>query len=242
MEWVDDGLVIGVRHHGETGVIAELLTREHGRHGGFVHGGRSRRLRPTLQIGNGVRAAWKARGDEQLGTLALEPTQLRAGRLMESALALQGANLVCTLARLLPEREPQPDVHHAATVLLDAMEDVRATPAAMVRFEMLLLVELGFGLDLARCAVSGATDDLAYVSPRSGRAVTRAAGAPYRDRILALPAFLLPGGPAEVTTSDILAGFMLTAHFLRRDVFMPRGLSLPECRAAYIRALEAARS
>jgi DNA repair protein RecO (recombination protein O) len=242
VEWVDDGVVIGIRSHGETGVIAELLTREHGRHAGFVHGGRSRRLRPVLQPGNDVRVTWKGRGEDLLGTFTLEPLALRAARAMEAALALQGVNLICALARLLPEREPHPALHAVATALLDRIGDAGATPAEVVRFELMLLVELGYGLDLSCCAVTGTTEDLAYVSPRSGRAVTRAAGDPYRDRVFALPAFLAsPGSGAGITTPDIVAGFGLTAHFLRREVLAPRGLALPDCRAAYIRALEAAR-
>lgn len=240
MEWRDDGLVIGLRHHGETGVVVDLLTREHGRHSGYVHGGRSRRLRATLQPGNDVRATWKARGEDQLGTLTVEPLALRAGRLMESTVALQGANLVCALARLLPEREPQPALHAAATAILDGLDDARAAPVALVRFELMLLVELGFGLDLSRCAVTNAVEDLAYVSPKSGRAVTRAVGTPYRDKLLEFPSFLGPHGSevASAALAEVLAGFRLTAYFLRRDVLEPRGLAVPDCRAAYIRAVE----
>ena len=237
MEWVDDGVVIGLRHHGETGVIVDLLTRGHGRHSGFVHGGRSRRQRPVLQPGNDVRATWKARHEEQLGTLIVEGLDLRAARIMDTAVALHGTNLVCALARLLPEREPQPELHAVVTALLDGIAEREGTPAALVRFELTLLRELGFGLDLSCCAATGSRDDLAYVSPKSGRAVSRAAGEPYRDRILPLPAFLMAATLEPVSTDDLAAGFRLTEHFLIRDVFAPRGLPVPDSRRAYLRAL-----
>lgn len=237
MEWVDDGVVIGLRHHGETGVIVDLLTRRHGRHGGFVHGGRSRRQRPVLQPGNDVRASWKARHEEQLGTMVLEGLTLRAAHIMGTAVALHGTNLVCALARLLPEREPQPALHAVVTALLDAIDERDGTPAALVRFELALLRELGFGLDLDRCAVTGDTADLAFVSPKTGRAVSRVAGQPYRDRVLPLPAFLRHDVPEAVSPDELAAGFRLTEFFLARDVFMPRGLAIPNSRRAYLRAL-----
>ncbi|MDX7950771.1 DNA repair protein RecO [Lichenihabitans sp. Uapishka_5] len=244
MEWVDDGVVIGLRLHGETGVVVELLTRRHGRHSGFVHGGRSRRQRPVLQPGNDVRASWKARQEDQLGTLVVEGLELRAARIMESALALHGTNLICALARLLPEREPQPVLHAVVTALLDSFAERDAsgerdsTPAALARFELALLGELGFGLDLARCALTGTAEDLAFVSPKTGRAVSRVAGMPYRDRILPLPGFMLAEALIPATPADLAAGFRLTGHFLTRNVFAPRGLVVPDCRRAYLRALQ----
>ncbi|MCW6510703.1 DNA repair protein RecO [Lichenifustis flavocetrariae] len=241
MEWCDDAIVLGLKLHGETSVIAELLTQAHGRHSGFIHGGRSRRLRPVLQPGNTVRATWKARSEEQLGTLTLEPLVQRAARLMESALALHGANLVCALLRLLPEREPQPELYSTVIAILDRIDDARTTPAAIVHLEIMLLRELGFGLDLGCCAVTGATDDLAYVSPKTGRAVSKGAGAPYAGRIFPLPAFLLAqDGIVAAPAADVAAGFLLAEHFLNRDVFQPRGLTIPDCRRAYIRAVEIA--
>lgn len=242
MEWVDDGVVIGLRHHGETGVIVDLLTQQHGRHGGFVHGGRSRRLRPVLQPGNDVRATWKARHEDSLGTLVIEGLQLRAASIMDAAVGLHGTNLICALARLLPEREPQPALHAVVTALLDGIAEPEGTPAALVRFELALLRELGFGLDLDRCAVTGDTEDLGYVSPKTGRAVCRAAGHGYRDRILPLPRFLLAVDPEAVSPDDLAAGFRLTEHFLVRDVFNPRGLAMPDSRRAYLRAVAASSS
>ena len=243
MEWTDDALVIGVRHHGETAAIADLITRERGRHTGYVHGGRSRRLRPVLQPGNRVRAHWTSRRDEGLGRLSLEPLAQRAAALMGSALALQATNHLCALLRLLPEREPHPLLYALADAILAHHDDAPGAGQALVRFELALLRDLGFGLDLARCAMTGETTDLAFVSPRTGRAVTRAAGEPYRDRVLALPAFLAEPadgfGPAA-TPADaraLMEGFVLTGHFLRRDLFAPRNMPLPDARAAYLDAL-----
>ena len=190
-----------------------------------------------LQPGNDVRATWKARHEEQLGTLVLEGLDLRAARIMDTAVALHGTNLVCALARLLPEREPQPELHAVVTALLDGIAERDGTPAALVRFELTLLRELGFGLDLSYCAATGVEDDLAYVSPKSGRAVSRMAGEPYRDRMLPLPAFLLAASIGPVSTDELAAGFRLTEHFLMRDVFIPRGLPVPDSRRAYLRAL-----
>lgn len=234
MEWSDSGIVVGMRRHGETGVILEVLTRLHGRHAGFVHGGRSRRLRPVLQPGNGVELAWRSRVEDQLGTFTVEPLRQRAAGIMASATALHAVQHLCILIRLLAEREPHEALHDRLDALLDALD----TPVAMARFELTMLRELGFGLDLSRCAVSGRGEDLAFVSPKSGRAVSAAAGAPYADRLLLLPGFLR-GSEAVASADDVAAGFRLTGFFLERDVFTPRGLVLPEARAAYLRAVAA---
>jgi DNA repair protein RecO (recombination protein O) len=232
MQWSDDAIVLGCRKHGEAGVILELMTRGHGRHLGLVHGGRSRRLQPVLQPGNAVRAVWRARLDEHLGTYAVEGEELRSARLIGSPLALYGVATMAALLRLLPERDPHPGLFEAAGVLLDHLCEPSA-PELFVRFELAMLAELGFGLDLDRCAVTGAQGDLIYVSPRTGRAVSAAAGAPYRDRLLALPAFL-SGDADHPSRDDLKASFALTAHFLDRHVFEPRGLAAPEARARFI--------
>ncbi len=241
MEWQDEGVVIGLRKHGETSVILEIMTAARGRHVGMVLGGRSRRLRALLQPGNGILATWRARLDEHIGTFAVEPLQMRAGRIMESALALHALNHLCALVRLLPERDPHPDLHARFGRMLDVLDDRQTLPRLMVEFELSLLADLGFGLDLTSCAATGATTGLAYVSPRTGRAVTRDAGEPYRNRILALPAFLLEEGDeppsGTVEADDLRAGFQLTRHFLERDIFLPRGLAMPESRQAYLAAL-----
>ncbi len=236
MEWRDDGIVIGVRKHGETSVILDLLTREHGRHLGLVQGGRSRRLRPCLQPGNTLEASWRSRVEEQLGTFTVEPQVLRAARVLGSALALHTVNHLCGLIRLLPEREPQADLHARLETILDHVDDMAVTPALMVRFELTLLRELGFGLDLERCAATGSREDLIYVSPKSGRAVCRSAGEPYRSRMFPLPAFVLDDG-AAIALDDVADGFRMAEHFLLRDVFMPRGLKISEARNLYLKAV-----
>ena len=239
MQWTDEGIVIGVRRHGETSVILDLLTREHGRHLGFVQGGRSRRMRPCLQPGNGVHAVWRARIEEQMGAFAIEPATLRAAAIMDSALALSAVNHLCALARLLPEREPHGELHDQLDAILARCNDRTQTPAAIVRFELTLLADLGFGLDVERCAATGSREDLAYVSPRTGRAVGREAGRPYHDRLLPLPAFLVASEAAAIPIADVQAGFRLAEHFLLRDLFGPRNLPLPAARAAYVRGLGA---
>ena len=170
MQWTDDGLVLGLRRQGETSVILELMTREHGRHLGLVHGGRSRRMQPVLQPGNRVRATWRARLDESLGAFAVEPVASVAARLMGSGLALYGMSHLAGLLRLLFEREPHPELFEAASLLIDHLHDPDIAPPLMVRFELAILGQLGFGLDLSACAATGGNDALIYVSPRSGRA------------------------------------------------------------------------
>ena len=190
MQWTDDGLVLGLRRQGETSVILELMTRDHGRHLGLVHGGRSRRMQPVLQPGNRVQATWRARLDESLGAFAVEPIESVAARLMGSGLALYGMSHLAGLLRLLPERDPHPELFEAAGLLVAHLHDPDIAPPLMVRFELAILAELGFGLDLSACAATGGNDALVYVSPRSGRAVSASAGEPYRDKLLALPDFL----------------------------------------------------
>lgn len=238
MEWRDAGIVVGVRRHGETSVILDVLTRGHGRHLGLVRGGRSRRQQPVLQPGNDVEVTWRARIDDQLGSYVVEPVKLRAGRLMESAVTLHALSYVCALVRLLPERDPHPELHERVEELLDRLDTGLASAVDVVLFELALLGELGFGLDLDRCAVTGTTQDLAFVSPRTGRAVCREAGRPYADRILELPGFIREEGPqVPVDAAAVAAGFRLTEHFLIRDVFGPRGEAMPAARFAYLRAL-----
>jgi DNA repair protein RecO (recombination protein O) len=247
MEWRDEALIIGVRKFGETSVIVEAMTRAHGRHLGLVRGGRSRRMQPFLQAGNSAELVWRARLDEHLGAFAVEPTQLRAARLMASAEALHAMGLIAALLRLIAERDPHPELYEAATLICDAIEDERL-PALLVRLEIDILREAGFGLDLSRCAATGALADLVYVSPKSGRAVSSAAGAPYRERLLPLPAFLRHEILREEMLhddmerknpppGDIRDGFRLTEFFLNRDVFGPRGEKLPEARGAYLAEL-----
>ena len=241
MQWSDDALVLGCRSHGEAAVILELMTREHGRHLGIVHGGRSKRLRPVLQPGNSVGVTWRARLDEHLGHYAVEPDRLRSASLIGAPLALYAIGALALHLRLLPERDPHPDLFAAATVVLDHLEEVALMPALFVRFELMLLSELGYGLDLERCAATGARADLVYVSPKSGRAVSRTAGAPYDAKLLRLPAFLLAeteSGPPEA--ADIRAGFELTGYFLDAHVYAPQGQAAPDERARFVAAASTA--
>jgi DNA repair protein RecO (recombination protein O) len=235
MQWSDEGLVLGLRKHGESGVILELMTRAHGRHLGLVHGGRSHRLRPVLQAGNSVHATWRARLDEHLGIYTVEPGTLRAARFIGSPLALYGLGTMAALLRLLPERDPHRGLYDSAVVLVEHLDEPAVAPALFVRFELAVLAELGFGLDLASCAATGQQRDLIYVSPKSGRAVSAEAGEPYKTKLLSLPGFLR-GDPVDEHPSadEIRAGFALTDHFLRVHVFQPRGLTVPDERARFV--------
>jgi len=237
MEWRDEGLIIGVRRHGEGSVIVEAMTRAHGRHLGLVRDGRSARLRAALQPGNTVGLTWRARLDEHLGSFAVEPLSLRAGRLMESALALAGINYLAALMRVLPERDPHEALYEAASLIADALDEAMLAPTLVARFEAQILAECGFRLDLSRCAATGATERLIYVSPKSGRAVSAEAGAPWRDRLLPLPSFLRDRAPPEAQPSadEIADGFRLTGFFLARDLFALRGEPLPDSRAAFLK-------
>jgi DNA repair protein RecO (recombination protein O) len=232
MEWSDDAIVLSVRAHGESAAIVDALTRGHGRHAGLVRGGASRKSKAMLQPGNSLRVVWRARLAEHLGSYTAEPARARAGRLLDRRAALAGLNAFTAVAQaVLPEREPHGPVYDAALVLLDAMVegDFPDWGPLYVRWEAGLLEELGFGLDLSHCAATGATDGLIFVSPRSGRAVSDSAGAPYRQRLLALPPFLL-GSQNAVAPADIAAGLKLTAHFLADRVLAPHGKDLPPAR------------
>ena len=234
MEWRDEGLIIGLSRHGENAAIVELMTREHGRHKGIVRGGRSQRMQPVLQPGNSVECTWRARIEEQLGTFTVEPLQTRAAAIMGSGLALQGVNLMGALLRLLPERDPHPALYETAQIIASHLDDNAAAPALMVRLEMAVLAELGFGLDLSECAATGTKEDLIYVSPKSGRAVSREAGEPWKDRLLPLPAFLTGLHESAPSPADIEAGFSLTGYFLERDVYLPRNMEVPPARRSFI--------
>ncbi|MBW3097843.1 DNA repair protein RecO [Pseudohoeflea coraliihabitans] len=238
MEWRDEGILLGLRKHGETSVIAEVMTRSHGRHMGIIRGGRSRRMQPVLQPGNSVSLVWRARLDEHLGQYQVEPLVARAGRLMESAIGVHGVQAMAALLRLLPERDSHQRLHDAFAIILDSFDDPALAGSMYVRFELAVLEDLGFGLDLTRCAATGSRDRLIFVSPKSGRAVSADAGAAWADKLLALPSFLHSGDAASDTAEGLAAAFALTGYFLRRHVFEPRGLPEPAARAGLETAVQ----
>src|SRR5262245_19897535 len=238
MEWTDEGFVLGVRRHGEANAILELMTREHGRHLGLVRGGAGSRLRPILQPGNRVSATWRARLEEHLGAYAVEGLDLPAASYLGLAHAVYGVTHLGALCRLLPERDPHPSIHLALEEVLDGLTDAHRAGPQIVRFELLLLSELGFGLDLESCAATGTTAELVYVSPKSGRAVSREAGLPWQDKLLRLPGFLAETEEGPSPAADQLSdGFAVTGFFLQRHLFEPRGLALPEARANFVHAV-----
>ena len=229
MEWRDTGFVLMARRHGESALIVELLTREHGRHAGLVRGGQSPRRRALLQPGNKLAAAWRGRLPEHLGSFECELVEAHAARFLDDADRLAALTAAAALLLIaLPEREPNAELYEAFAALLAALDSASSWPQCYVAWECGLLAALGFGLDLGHCAVTGAADDLAYVSPRTGRAVSRAAGAAYRDKLLPLPDFLWRDAPAR--GGDIVAGLALTRHFLLHHLLLPHGRQLPEAR------------
>lgn len=232
MQWSGEGLIIGVRRHGESSVIAEVMVEGRGRHLGLIRGGRSSKLAATLQAGNLVQLTWRARLEEHLGTFSIELTEGRAADLIADRTRLYASQLLCDHLRLLPERDPHDRLLGMA---VQALEGERSNPslgAALARFELTLLDELGFGLDLESCAATGATDDLTHVSPKSGRAVSKAAAEPYLPRLLELPAFLVDGGDAS--PRDLAAAFRLTGHFLDMHVWSARQVDPPSTRDALV--------
>jgi DNA repair protein RecO (recombination protein O) len=237
MDWNDDGIVLAARLHGETGLVVSLLTREHGRHAGFVPGGVSRKIRPTWQIGNLVEAGWRARTAEQLGNFTGELREAHSARALDSAVELAGLTAACAVVdAALPEREPHPAIYDGFHAFLGALGH-SGWPAIYVRLELGLLQELGFGLDLEKCALTGATEDLAFVSPKTGRAVSRTAAEPYRDKLIALPGFLSTGGlPAD--PAELRLGLDLTGFFIERHVFWPHNKPLPAARARFMETLQ----
>ncbi|WP_309627160.1 DNA repair protein RecO [Brevundimonas sp.] len=230
MEFQEEAFVLSARAHGDTGVVVDLLTETHGRHAAFVAGGASRRMKPFLQPGARVIADYRARTSDHLGSARLEPVGEGPSALFDDGLALTGLAAAAAVAQgALPEREPHPGAFLAFEALMAAFQIPSVWPAIFVRFEAGLLEDLGFGLDLSRCAVTGTVDDLIWVSPRTGRAVSRAAGAPYADKLLRLPPFML-GAQAGLSEGDVRAGLDLTGHFLEQFVFHPQNKPIPSAR------------
>lgn len=236
MEWRAEGTVIARRQHGETAVIIDVLTAEHGRHAGLVPGGASRKRAAMLQPGSRLDLRWRARNDDQLGHFTVEPVLLRSG-LLADPLALAGLNSVCALLIFaLPERDPHPALVAMTEALLDAMEAGEDWGDGYLRWEMRLLDEMGFGLDLSSCAVTGARDGLAYVSPKSGRAVSREGAGEWVDRLLPLPATM--GGAGDNRGDGLSEGLAITGHFLESRLAAELvGRALPAARGRLIRRL-----
>lgn len=228
MAWEDTGIVLSVRPHAENGGIVSLLTSQHGRAAGYVYGATSSKMRGLLEVGNLVAARWQAKGNAQLGSFSLELEKSHAADVIDDPAKLTALQSACALAdKTLPEREDHRGVYAGMRALLESFStDVWG--AAYVFWELALLRELGFGLDLSKCAATGVTEDLVYVSPRSGSAVSAAAGAAYKDRMLALPPFLR--GEARFEKEDVLEGLRLTGHFLLHRVFSQANANLPEPR------------
>lgn len=242
MEWTNDAIVLSTRPHGETAAVATLMTRDHGRHAGLVQGGRSPRQRGVLQPGSQVVARWRGRLAEHLGTFTLELERGFAAALLDEPLRLAGLSSACAVTEIaLPEREPHPAIYEGLAALLVTFESP-AWAEAYVRWELGVLEEMGYGLDLSHCAATGNNDNLAYVSPRSGRAVSLSAGEDYRDRLLRLPGFLAGrGGGGE---REVMEGLTLTGHFLDRHVFTHAKAGPPAARERFVERyrLEATRS
>jgi DNA repair protein RecO (recombination protein O) len=232
MDWRDQGVLLAMRPHGETAAIIEVLTAAHGRHAGVVRGGASRRMAASMQPGTGLQLEWRARLDDHIGTFTVEPLRSRA-HLLQDRFALAGLLSVCALLRVaLPEREPHPELWTVSLALFDALGSVD-WPGIYVRWELRLLEELGFGLDLSACAVTGATEGLAFVSPKTGRAVTRAAAGDWADRLLPMPAGLLSVEPLPLAA--VVEGLALTGFFLDRGLRpVLQDRPLPEARARLV--------
>ena len=241
MQWSDEGVVLSARRHGESALIVQLLTREHGRHAGLARG-QGPKTRAVYQIGNQLAATWRARLAEHLGSLTGELVRSHAGALLDDPLRLACLVAAAAVAEVaLPERQPHSRVYDGLLAVIDALERDSGWAVATVEWEDELLAELGFGLDLSSCAATGGTEDLVYVSPRSGQAVSAAAGEAYRERLLRLPRFLLPGAPPQQAGADeVLDGLELTGFFLERRVFAPHGRKMPAARSRFVDALRQA--
>lgn len=248
MHWRDDAIVLGTRRHGESSLVLEVLTRERGRCMGLVRGGRSPRHAAKLQPGNELDVTWRARLDEHLGNFQAEPSQVRASGLMETSLGLNVVQTLSAHVRLLPERDPHPELYEAMSTTLDMVlapsvnidDALRARVAAalVIRFELAVLDALGFGLDLSACALTGATEDLAFVSPKTGRAACRTAGQPWGDRLLKLPGFIHAPAPLDnLSSNELKSGFDLTGHFLNLHVWGPRGIKAPMTREILVNTI-----
>ncbi|HWE73061.1 MAG TPA: DNA repair protein RecO [Stellaceae bacterium] len=237
MQWDDEGIVLATRAHGERALVVQLLTREHGRHAGLLRGGQSPKTRAHWQIGNRLTISWRARLAEHLGFIGGEVVAAHVARLLDDKLRLGAlASAAALAASALPEREPHPRAYRGLLHLIEALAANDRWAIAYVEWEVALLEELGFGLDLSSCAATGETENLIYVSPRSGQAVSAGAGAPYREKLLPLPPFLR-GAAARPGPQEVLDGLRLAGFFLEQRVFAPHQHKLPAARSRYVDAL-----
>ena len=231
--------MLSARRHGENALVVQLLTRAHGHYAGLVRGGQGRKLRTVYQIGNRLDLTWKARLAEHLGAITGELSRGHAARFMDDPTRLACLVAVAAMAEAtLPEREPHPRAYEGLLALLEALDGDTGWARHYVEWEFALLTELGFGLDLTRCAATGETNDLVYISPKSGQAVSAAAGEPYRDKLLRLPDFLLPGKESMSSPQDVIDGLALTEFFLDRRVFRPQDRKIPAARSRFVDLLQ----
>lgn len=240
MQWQDEGILLAASRHGETAAIAEIFTAAHGRHAGVVHGGAGRRLAPILQAGNRLAVTWSARLEEHVGTFRVEPLESGiAAAILDNPAALAALGSVAALIiAVLPERDPHPRLYASTRSLAAALGTAPDWPARYALWELELLAELGFGLDLTTCAVTGRRDGLAFVSPRSGRAVSRDGAGAWADRLLPLPSFLRGGWSDPPHGAEVSAALALTGHFLEARVAPGlRRETLPDARARAVAAI-----
>jgi len=241
MDWSDEGIVLAARRHGEHALVVQLLTREHGRHAGLVRGGASARQRGNFEPGNLVSAQWRGRLPEHLGAYVCEVKRSHAAGLLDDPLRLAALSAACSVGEAaLPEREPHGPVFEGFVVLLDALASGQAWGEAYIGWELGVLAELGYGLDLSACAATGRNDELAYVSPKSGRAGSLSAGEPYRDKLLPLPAFLAGAGSAirsKIEPSELEQGLHLSGYFLKTHLFAALDRGLPAARQRLVERL-----
>jgi len=236
MQWEDEAILLSARRHGEGALVLQLFTPYHGRHSGLVRGGASRKNRPTYQPGNHLAVTWRARLVDQLGSITAELITPNAALVLDQPSRLAALMSACALIeRALPDRDPHPDLYNLLRQLIDTLTTSSVWVENYVRFELALLADLGFGLDLSMCAVTGSAGpdaDLVYVSPRSGRAVSREGAGAYADRLLPLPRFLVGEGDADAT--GIRDGLKLTGFFLERHLFATLDRPVPEARQALV--------
>lgn len=233
MEWNDSGIVLSARKQGETSVLVAIFTEHHGRHMGLVRGGQNGRLRGIYQVGNMVKVSWRARLEEHLGNFQCELLKPVAAVLLNDALRLSALSSACALSEAsLPERAPYSNLYSSLLVLIDKIQNCGDWQISYAHFELTLLSDLGFSLDLSSCAVTGNTEDLVYISPRSGRAVSLVAGEPWKEKLLPLPAFLLSNGPRTAHRKELLNALKLTGWFLSNHVF--QGAKMPPARMRFL--------